>query len=111
MKPTDEQVKEFWERCGFTIKPLKDEEYLGDFYYYPDCNRIERYVDLTLNNIFLYAVPKLEYFDIYRVSDGAGQRLVHATIQAEVGDKPQSSIDKDPALALFWAIYKAFGGK
>ena len=108
MKPTDEQVKEFWERCGFTIKPLKDEEYLGDFYYYPDCNRIERYVDLTLDNLFRYAVPMLkEDNDTILFAHPTESKKYYCEILDDDGEPTGGSLGyKDPALALFWAIYE-----
>uniref|UniRef100_A0A6M3JNV7 Uncharacterized protein n=1 Tax=viral metagenome TaxID=1070528 RepID=A0A6M3JNV7_9ZZZZ len=53
-KPTNEQIKEFWEWCGFKVA-------LGKLYWYPDkeFSPARRLPSVDLNNLFKYAVPKL----------------------------------------------------
>lgn len=56
---------------------------------------------IDLNNLFKYAVPKLDSFGLRR--QGKWKYVAHACLGSiEVYDAK----DKDPALALFWAIYK-----
>lgn len=80
-KPTEAQIKEFWKWCGFKIERIPDET---PFYvlYEPNEKSPKRrgeqyniwigryrgaqleveklYPDIDLNNLFKYAVPKLE---------------------------------------------------
>ena len=93
MKPTNEQIKEFWEWCGqVTVRRVRSHEpgSFRDQAYYPT---------LDLNNLFKYAVPKLEWrsFEFEIIADEW-----HCSIN------PDGIIGtgKDPALALFWAIYE-----
>ena len=123
MKPTDEQIKEFWEKCGW--KWLEERHYVhgymmhGGSYYEgywmpPDIkNKHESWLrlpDIDLNNLFKYSVPKVRYCDLtkmdklscdgdYRASVRCGEGIV-----GNVGHGDS----KDPALALFWAIYSTF---
>jgi len=99
-KPTKAQVTEFWEKCGFKYLPRgsHDKFHQLEAIRYPDLtiHSVEPPVDL--NNLFLYAVPKLfEVLDI----DVQAQPLLIAWIKRVVWEE-----DIDPALALFWAIYK-----
>ena len=96
-QPTEAQIKEFWEWGGW--KPAIN---------YNDPTTSEEHPPLIdLNNIFKYAVPKLQDCGLrlhmltqprggkdYFCSIG-GKYLAHACIY-----------DKDPALALFWAIWE-----
>ena len=112
-KSTQEQIKEFWEWCGFKYVRVDDipwhkkpEDYLTNYWYannhwvYPDGSKNKDAPPIDLNNLFKYAVPKLHndykiwltYFPEFD------------TYNAQIGD---SSISlKDPALALFWAIWE-----
>ena len=111
-KPTDEQIQFVWERCGFkeTRKVLycNKDKTAYRAWLDPDGNKDHWTYStppIDLNNLFKYAVPKLEPpdFSFYQTNDGEWiVSLYHEVITIK---------DKDPALALFWAIYKAFGGK
>ncbi len=94
MNPTKEQIQGLWEQCvsGNILRDLL----------------IDGTNSISLNNLFKYAVPKVKFLRIekqhYPLS---GDWLV--TIQMY---KYEIEIDdNDLALALFWAIYKALGGK
>jgi len=95
MKPTDKQVKEFWERFGFNFSHKAENHNFfhgatgtyADFYLYPDgdCGSLP---PIDLNNLFKYAVPKLDQSRYY---------------------KALSSIflkENANATTLFWAIYE-----
>ncbi len=100
MKPTDEQIKEFWEWCGFKMDNYES-TYLATRYTYPGKSvYIHTKPKLDLTNLFTYAVPKLPY--VLLESCQAGYR---ASVSADMKFNPEV-LDKDPALALFWAIYE-----
>ena len=100
MNPTKEQW--FWEQCGF-----KDISYcsLGAVGQKWSGRRESiwgkpydwQYLDIDLNNLFEYAVPKLSSYQRTEVLLPWAYEVIDIVV--------------DPALALFWAIYKAFGGK
>ena len=114
MKPTDEQKQWLWEQCGFVWKlayhdfyelesPLKEQfaltaSSIGDIKYYPP---------IDLNNLFQYAVPKLDLEQIILQPETDGSWYCGVVVHSDLFEAE----DKDPALALFWAIYKALGGK
>jgi len=110
MKPTEVQIKKFWEWCGFAIS--------GTRYYLPGITL--RYIvgqpEIDLNNLFKYAVPKLGLNDRIKIgwSPVAGEMLytVEIIIWSQIGlNEHLMWTDKDPALALFWAIYKVMEAK
>lgn len=64
MKPTEAQRRRFWEWCGFTLGKSKNKDsvfYGWTTYIYPD-NPIPvvNVPTLDLNNLWQYAVPKLD---------------------------------------------------
>jgi len=82
-EPTQEQIKEFWEWCGFTEK--------GTAFVWPD--------------LFEYAVPLViekirEKYDNCRIGF-AWNLLFSWWLRNLVNDG-----FKDPALALFWELYE-----
>jgi hypothetical protein len=115
-KPTEEQLKEFWEWCGFR-------EVLGSMgvkvLIPPDKNRFDATgadLLLTLDNLFKYAVPKL-------MENDYSLRLTASKLVADHSDSYNVRITKflnwekdiiiqgaDPALALFWAIWEVTHG-
>ena len=124
MKPSDKQEQEFWELCGFVKrghsyagkelwvapediewfdKCVKDIDKNG-YAKMPEKDSYYALRPIDLNNLFKYAVPKLENYHLGSVVNG------HIAIAWRQGTNFHST-DKDPALALFWAIYKALGGK
>ena len=94
MKPTKEQEKEFWEWCGFTRNKQnigRGSEYLWN---YPDA-QLGTLPSIDLNNLFKYAVLPL-------VDKKLGTYWKITAIWYESLMKH----NEDPALALFWAIWK-----
>jgi len=114
-EPTEEQIKELWEWCG--LEPIKREDSdevvrwdlpNGGFRFYAP--------DIDLNNLFKWAVPKLtETYAELRVIFTYGSVMNCSLYRfgklysrkknfqwIRIGEQS----DKDPALALFWAIYK-----
>lgn len=103
MKPADEQIKEFWEWCGFKRRPDQDfvmEYQKHEVWEWSDGNIIDVLPKLDLNNLFKYAVPKL---DIERIN------LYPATKDrwgCYFDDWYQDhNVAETPALALFWALW------
>ena len=99
MKPTEEQIKKFWERCGFIFEKTGQRHIpeLFEVYQwrYPDGEHYDKLPPIDLNNLFEYAVPKTKTYDY--LIDWAIQ-TAHAYVDNRSG--------YDPALALFWAIWK-----
>lgn len=111
MQPTDEQIRKFWEWCGF--------DYVGGYtieWIAPDTTlTFDALPAIDLNNVFKWAVPKL-----FTWSLGKGWKLcsdteiratgeVEAHVQLASFNNPEflgDASNKDPALALFWAIWK-----
>ena len=121
-KPTNEQIEEFWEWCGWNweVSPPNICE-LGSIRYYHLAgkeSRFDGYPDVDLNNLFRWAVPKMDYAEInydYRQSEvlGKGYKETHsdfiysASVSLDVYDEKHADVENiDPALALFWAIYE-----
>jgi len=131
MNPTQEQMQWFWEQCGLRwfwnhnpdcdCGALDDNDDMRDWnyqkdgkwvlatnFYHEKMNRIER--PEFIGYLFKYAVPKL-----------AGEEEIQCLLIYSAEFKWEASLykelslascsDEDPAIALFWAIYKAFGGK
>ena len=118
-EPTQKQQKEFWEWCGFkevTVRARAFEIVRGKKHSWetkeqrwlrPNCEFENKlypsyhgvpFVDwelppIDLNNLFTYAVPKLKM-----------ERDSLITFLWE-WVKDMISNDKDPALALFWALW------
>ena len=116
MKPTEEEIKRFWEWCGFYYR--KDKDPLASFWETKD-GRAWGYElpRIDLNNLFKYAVPKyidekcftlhiddIEAFD-YLCADWKEGILK----TAENVGKRAYKLHFD--LALFWAIYKVLPKK
>ena len=93
MKPTDKQIQWFWEQCGLDFEDF----YLEEGYTEPD---------IDLNNLFKYAVPIAlgKLCESRHALENCEGRLFLLWLE-------EYRHCKDFALALFWAIYKALGGK
>ncbi len=98
MKPTYEQVKEFWEWCGWNYTPTYKRKSLLEWGWQSPSVTDGEYQDylpsIDLNNLFKYAVPKLKskaFLVLWMM------RLIEDWAE---GKEP------NPALALFWAIYE-----
>jgi len=113
MKPTDEQIKEFWERFGVKAYTHTGHE---DDYQYPN-KHWGKQPKIDLNNLFKYAVPKLmeghsNHLDLtvrrfIAPNEGDLVNLIACEIWSDNGNGCVLRSDKDPALALFWAIREA----
>ena len=102
MKPTEEEIKRVWQWCGLWYEQpywmhKNCEEgnccFYGEYYQ-------ELLKSINLNNLFKYAVPKAKL--------QLGQRGLRRLLQ-EWGER--IILNDDPALALFWAIYKVIEGE
>ena len=124
MEPTEEQIKKFWERWGFTFNGTYWRHPKG--YYFDSVDGAgfaggediswysRRPPHLDLSNLFEYAVPKLgktligiDFIPPYR-------KQKEWLCNVELDKKPLKSyraIGDTPALALFWAIYKVMEAK
>ena len=123
MKPTEEQIKKFWEWCGFYIE--KDSNYptLYEELFTPDSKHVMsstkilrlHYPPIDLNNLFKYAVPKLielNYsFDIWNGSHQMISLIDEWGVQLSLPTRVfHTEIQETLALALFWAINKVIEG-
>jgi len=108
-KPTEEQIKELWEWCGFGIDGV-------GIWHCPDgITELGGMPKVTLDNLFKWAVPK-----VFRVGynnlecrldsrrDGDGYMWI---LTSPYRLNVRSEYLTDPALALFWAIYKVIKEK
>jgi len=119
MKPTKEQIKEFWEWCGFVVKPnvvsLGTIDWPDYVWHDPEGSpRPDRGLpSINLNNLFRWAVPRVTSMH------GVGRRLQVKIVSSwgesdgeygveisNMGKRLSIFFDKNPALALFWAIWK-----
>ena len=118
MKPTDEQLRKFWEKLADEVRHFNQDKHrhyrFGEAW-------TEDEPPLDLNSIFKYAVPKLEKLGyalfLHPVTKtkrhDAGWNANFTWLEwlggrrrERVTNDKYESTDKDPALALFWAIYK-----
>ncbi len=100
MKPTDEQVKEFWEWCGLH----KD----GHFWHTSEGKQLsEETPGIDTNNLFEYAVPKLSREKLWVKLQTVSVASSYIATIVDNQDKKIQKYSEDPALALFWAIYEA----
>jgi len=114
MKPTQEQTKEFWKWCGLHEVLASDGEYhwfKGEEIVSPtDDNHVPV---VNLDNLFKWAVPKVTSMH------GVGRRLQVKIVSSwgesdgeygveisNMGKRLSIFFDKNPALALFWTIWK-----
>ena len=102
MKPSESEIREFWEWCGFC--------YFDGWFYEEGGKRVARWGGIpNLNNLFKYAVPKL-FEQGYFVSLVSDKRFNRASILSGLLDRHETAEfigeHKDLALALFWAIWK-----
>ena len=122
-EPTEEQIKKFWEWCGWKRIPLGKH----NFHYErgekvmdwlaPDSDRSStRLPDIDLNNLFKYAVPKVlatgHWLGMITTQLSSGTQYTFVIYVEKYRDKAEhEASDRDPALALFWAIYKVMEEK
>ncbi len=111
-EPSEAQVKEFWEWCGFKKEAVNTfvngkwtpTPSAGYSWRYPN-GREECYPPpIDLNNLFKYAVPKVK--EHYKALSTPGYYCSPMPL-FEDWIYEWLFYGKDPALALFWACYKA----
>jgi len=102
-EPTDKQIQWLWKQCGFDdLYGKGDWSYRVasfDWRYYG-----QKLPPIDLNNLFKHAVPKLE--ECHLITFRQNEYYAIAKLNGKVSD----ATNKDPALALFWAFFKALGG-
>ncbi|KKM65805.1 hypothetical protein LCGC14_1487510 [marine sediment metagenome] len=110
MIPTEEQIKEFWEGYGFSPKwvlgtAVSGHEVTG--WFLPDESEVIKELPLiNLDNLFKYAVPSGYVMTI----TNCGGKVWEAELARLNHSECYNSHDKDPALALFWALYQVMTG-
>jgi len=107
-QPSQSEIRESWERCGFTFTPFApqfDEPgKLKVYFVHEPSGELTRLDDdpdtnlpfIDLNNLFRYAVPKLSSYQIRTILSDWIEEIV-------LLDKFD---DKECALALFWALWQ-----
>jgi len=110
MKPSDSEVKEFWEWCGIkhpTPKQAPIARDVVEWWLYPDGDILCELPPIDLNNIFLYAAPKLGWFKVLfeHVEVSCDYYVTLTDFYLAQPCKEYEATNKDPALALFWTIY------
>lgn len=105
-RPTEEQIREFWEWCGFKFYPRgsHDKFHRLDAFLYPDGTWHTVTPLIDLNNLFMYAVPK---FKFEYGSDALLELLYDWASSIATSDWN----DELPALTLFWALWEVKEGK
>ena len=107
--PTKEQLAKFWEWCGWTYKLGKHIENGASelsVWIHPSGNDGTIYLcppALNLNNLFKYAVPKLDNIKLVKNVAPSGDVFWNGT--AEYIPYVKVVTHEDPALALFCAIW------
>lgn len=101
---TNEELKKFWERLGFLA--TRDKLGIVRIVKYPDKQVHTHFPEPTQENLFKYAVPKLEGF--YSITFGKIAKTHEWGCEiAVIRDCKRitfTSSDKDPAQALFKAL-------
>ena len=115
--PSEVEIKEFWEWCGCSLKHEWDNEIYGyetNGCFCTRCGAVEDYtpnkepclLSIDLNNLFKYAVPKLqnkgEVVSLV-ANEHSGFTCLISYFLAD--DYHTKTDNQDPALALFWAIW------
>ena len=106
-QPSDSEKREFWEWCEF--KFIKDGYGWGqDSWLSPLGDTLLKLPNLDLNNLFKYAVPKLKdnyQYELIGWNEGQHRAVINK-FQKGWAETYTIAMDKDPALALFWAIWE-----
>jgi len=120
MKPTEEQIKEFWEWCGFKQLPKGKEGFHFERgikvmnWLSPNPDRQEWFYSqhflprIDLNNLFKWAVPKLLGLGLdIDIWNGLADKETRwgVGINSMIREVAKG-YEGDPALALFWAIWE-----
>jgi len=107
-QPTKEQIRWFWEQCGFRFSRTSPLQEFDDWVTFPDGKKgdISLTPSIDLNNLFQYAVPKGSCVSFTETGCDMTNCIL-TTPQLKIAQGKGES----ETLALFWAIYKAFGGR
>ena len=115
-QPTQGQIREFWEAYG--ARCLKCGGLITNAVIPDRCNCYSFELDIDLNNLFKYAVPKLQdkgnNVELYAWEHKGFMATVYKDSFSQRGSdgyepflEPISQVkEEDPALALFWALRK-----
>jgi hypothetical protein len=105
-EPTEEQVKSFWEYFGFKFLSAGEKFPTWWIVNWPDgrqgtCLKTLITPGIDMNRLFEFAAPKLDYFEIKYASKApfTSVKILHE-------NKEYYGKHKEPALALFWAIWQ-----
>ena len=118
-EPTEEQLQEFWEWCGFRQLPRGNKAYHFERgtkvmnWLPPGETETWKSVDylpyLDLNNLFQYAILKLKRigysYELVEWNEGQHKAIINKLCKGWA-ETYTTSVDKNPALALFWAIWE-----
>ena len=107
LKPTNNELKRFWKWCGLWYEQpywLSESCQEGECAFYGEYYK-ELLGSVTLNNLFKYAVPKSpDYNPDVRLIQSITFSCDECFI-IDIEGIEHFGESKDPALALFWAIY------
>ncbi len=124
MIPTDEQVKEFWELCGFSSFPSQEQRYISypshslhsryktrdvleyvpvTKWTYPGGRSLSSLPPIDLNNLFKYAVPKDAEVRLRPAKNTSNKR--YCCLILDESPWEVDAFGETDELALFWVIY------
>ena len=106
-EPTPEQIREFWEWCGFVGVRHNDIPYTTKYLVH-NGQKFHKCPPVDLDNLFKYAVPKLQGYVITFYPQKINPTDKELTFPVSVtprGCVEHYKEDEDPALALFWALW------
>lgn len=112
-EPTQKQIDKVWEWCGFKYKEVLayPHGHIVMRWVAPDGSKDFNYPPIDPNNLFKYAVPKLirQGHDVdLCTDDGYYFARIRKTYALKWHINTIGYLD--PALALFWAIWKVVHG-
>jgi len=93
-EPTESEIKEVWEWCGFYEEIKVESEHSWKRWVYPDGQTSTSLPSIDLNNLFKDATD--------RVRDKIGEKEYYKLLLRWINIFTENN--SDPALALFWAI-------
>jgi len=111
MKPTEEQIKELWEKLADDVEHYNEDKH-RHYRFGEEWTEDEPSIDL--NNLFRWAVPKViaggHWLGMITTEMSSGTQYTFAIYVQKYKTKPEhEASNKDPALALFWAIWEVIG--
>lgn len=107
MKPTQEEIKHLWESFGFKYEKTGQRHIPEVFevyqWRYPDGEHYDSLPPIDLNSLFKWAVPRAIQKMMGELTYDR-RSAVKALFRWWLNNNPNGI--EDPALALFWAIWK-----